>query len=268
MKYACLGNMHAETGEPITLPFRWATFPIANIPICVGLAVLPPTPINQFIAQSVNQTYNFGINVSNASASNQLSTTELSSSYVAAISSAILGSVGLRKGLEKAKLPGLFGKFMLGCTPFLGVALASSVNLFFSRYKEVKEGISVINPKTGENFVGVKSTAAGMFSFKDSLLLRWLIPVPSILSVLPLVFLFPGMMSNLAKKQFKWYARKGPALMYDATNAYIAIAFATIFAMACIEPMGKLKKKDFEPEFQKVLEGFEDDEVIQFYKGQ
>ena len=57
--------------------------------------------------------------------------------YGLAVSSAILGSVGLRKLLLKVKLPGLLGKCLLESTPYLGLVTASSVNLLFSRNKDL-----------------------------------------------------------------------------------------------------------------------------------
>ena len=51
-------------------------------------------------------------------------------------------------------------------------------------------------------------------------------------------------------------------------NAYLSICFATIFAMACIDPMGKIRKGDLEPEIQQKLQGIPDDQVIEFFKGQ
>ena len=51
-------------------------------------------------------------------------------------------------------------------------------------------------------------------------------------------------------------------------NAYISICFATIFAMACIDPMGKIKKGDLELDIQEKLKGIPDDQVIEFFKGQ
>ena len=43
MKYALMGSLHSETQEPITLAFRWSSFAAFNIPIIIGLSILPPT---------------------------------------------------------------------------------------------------------------------------------------------------------------------------------------------------------------------------------
>src|SRR3990167_7845209 len=96
MHYIARGNLHPETKQPISKLFRWPAFVPTNIPLIMGISVLPPTPFNQIFFQSLNQTYNFGNNVANSSASNKKSKTELTVSYIAAVSSAIVGSAGLR----------------------------------------------------------------------------------------------------------------------------------------------------------------------------
>ena len=64
-------------------------------------------------------------------------------------------------------------------TPYLGLVTASSVNLFFSRSKDLNEGIYVIDPETGEKLETEKSKKCGLLAFKDSLAVRWLLPIPS-----------------------------------------------------------------------------------------
>lgn len=99
--------------------------------------------------------------------------------YGLAVSSAILGSVGLRKLLLKVSLPGMLGVCLLEATPYLGLVTASSVNLLFSRNKDLTEGIYIIDPETNETVDTAKSKNCGMLAFKDSLLIRWLLPIPS-----------------------------------------------------------------------------------------
>ena len=99
--------------------------------------------------------------------------------YGLAVSSAIVGSVGLRKLLLRVKIGGFLGKCLLEMTPYIGLCFASSVNLLFSRNKDLTEGIYVIDPATGEKIETVKSKKCGLLAFKDSLLVRWLLPIPS-----------------------------------------------------------------------------------------
>jgi len=47
--------------------------------------------------------------------------------------------------------------------PFCGVAAASCLNLFSSRYKDTKEGLFVNDAATGETISEQKSPIAGFF---------------------------------------------------------------------------------------------------------
>lgn len=91
--------MHPETEEPILWPFRFSALTPLNVPIIAGISLLPPTPFNQAVSQTINQCYNFAINVNNASQSNPMTNNEIIFSQCACIGSAIGVSVGLRKML-------------------------------------------------------------------------------------------------------------------------------------------------------------------------
>jgi hypothetical protein len=101
--YVIKSNLHPETKEAIQMPFRWSCFVPMNVPLLFGIGLLPPTPFNQAIFQSLNQAYNFGVNLFNASASNPMNNQEVMTSASLAIGSALLVSVGLRKALIKIK---------------------------------------------------------------------------------------------------------------------------------------------------------------------
>jgi hypothetical protein len=110
---------------------------------------------------------------------------ETAFAYTLAVSSSILGSVGLRKLLLRLNLPGMLGTGLLALTPYLGLVTASSVNLFFARSKDLTDGIYVIDPETNEKIETVKSKQCGLLAFKDSLLIRWLLPIPSKPHIIP-----------------------------------------------------------------------------------
>jgi hypothetical protein len=57
--------LHPDTGVPVPAMFRVCAFAPANIPICAGMLMTPPTPFNVVFWQWVNQTYNAGFNYSN-----------------------------------------------------------------------------------------------------------------------------------------------------------------------------------------------------------
>ena len=261
MKYAVMSNLHPETKEPVTAWFRWSAFGPMNIPPILFLAILPPTTGNQIFGQSINQTLNFGVNISNSSASNTLDMKETATAYALSISSAIAGSVGLRALLTKLQLPGILGKFLIAATPYLGLVTASSVNLFFSRSKDLTEGIYVIDPQTGEKSETVKSKACGALAFRDSLTIRWLLPVP--------VFVFPPLMVKLLDRRLPIYKKKVPRLLIDALLAYVTISGSLTFAMAAVDPMGSIRYGKLEKEVKEALGAeYPEDQLITFFKGQ
>ena len=97
-------------------------------------------------------------------------------------------------------------------TPLMGLVSANTANLFFSRFKDIKEGIPVLDPATKEPIQGVKSKKAGMSNFYDSMTLRIMISVP--------IFTFPMLMSRFAKKNFGWYQKMIPSLLFDASKFF------------------------------------------------
>lgn len=259
LHYIVKGNLHPETEKPVNKLFRWSTFVPINIPIIIGISVLPPTPFNQIFFQSLNQSYNFGLNTCNASASNTKPTNELITSYLAAIGSSIIGSAGLREIIIRSKLQGPFGKLLLTCTPIIGLIFASSVNLYFSRSKELKEGIPVTDPETGLPITDLPSKVAAKSAFMESLLIRWLIPIP--------LFVVPRLASGWAAKNARFYQKTLPKLAFDSVVVGASLWGSLIFVLSGFSNTGYLKLNKLEPEIQQRLKNQKSDSVISFAKG-
>lgn len=257
--YIVKSNLHPETEQPVNKVFRWCNFVPTNIPLILGIAVLPPTTFNQILFQSLNQSYNFGVNVSNASASNQKSNNELMISYLAAVSSAIIGSAGLRSFLQKRNMQGALGKLLVLSTPYLGLVLASSVNLFFSRSKELSSGIPIDDPATGQPIPDLKSKAAARSAFFESWLIRIMIP-------LPLIFV-PMAASRWAANNTAFYKKTAPKLLFDTTVVAGSLWGALVFVMSGFSNTGKIKLGQLEPQFKQKLSQYPDDKEITFTKG-
>lgn len=259
MYYVVKGNLHPETEKPLPKVFRWSGFVPVNTPIIMGISCLPPTPLNQMFFQSLNQSYNFGLNVCNSSASNVKTTTEMVTSYMAAIGSAIVGSTGLRLLIEKSKLKGPFGNFMLTMTPFFGLVFASSVNLYFSRSRELNQGIPVMDPETNETMTDLPSQAAAKSAFRESIMIRLLIPIP--------LFVGPMMASKWATKNTKFYQKTVPKLAFDATVVGACLWGSLIFVMSGFSNTGYIKLKHLEPSIQQRLKNHNPETTIKFAKG-
>lgn len=257
--YILKGNLHPETEKPVNKVFRWSAYVPANIPLIIGISVLPPTTFNQIFFQSLNQSYNFGNNVCNASAANQKTTQETLISYFAAITSAIVGSAGLRHFLLKKNFQGPVGKGLLLFTPYIGLIFASSVNLFFSRSKEVLEGIPINHPATNEQMPSLKSKVAAWDAFFDSWLIRVTIPIP--------LFVVPMVASRWAAKNTQFYKKTVPKLLFDASVVGATIWTALVFVISGFSTVGSKKLKHFEPHIKQALKDYPEDTDIKFNKG-
>jgi hypothetical protein len=53
-KYILLGHYHPETNEPIHRLFRTSGYCLVSLPIILGFAFVPPTPVSQLITQTFN----------------------------------------------------------------------------------------------------------------------------------------------------------------------------------------------------------------------
>jgi len=140
-----------------------------------SIALLPTTPINQAISQTVNQCCNFGFNVCNSSIANPMSRDEMIRSSVAACGTAIGISVGFRKVLTKIKSQNPIVKGLTYLCPCLAVVMASTANQFCARYKDLETGFEVIDPRTGETIPDIKSVAAGRQGFFECVTKWWVL---------------------------------------------------------------------------------------------
>ena len=260
-KYAVSSCMHPETKTPLQMPFRWSCFVPCNIPLLFGIGLLPPTPFNQAFFQSMNQAYNFGINVCNASASNPMSNRDISISFTLAISSALGVSVGFRKLLLNIKSKNNFVRGLLQLTPYFGVCVASTVNLFFSRFKDLQNGIEVMDPKSGEKIENLRSIKCGQKAFGEALFVRWFLPIPAML--------LPSVISTILTKKFTFYrSNKKLGFFCDVLICYFSLVVGVNGAQALFHPIGSLRYGDLEKEVQKQLPDINcEDHLIKFNKG-
>lgn len=92
-------------------------------------------------SQFVNQTYNVAVNYANRNASNPMSNSKLTASYFAAVSASCGIGFGLRRLTKNYDLK--HNLFLRGFIPYTALTLASCFNLYFIRWNEVTEGITL-----------------------------------------------------------------------------------------------------------------------------
>jgi tricarboxylate carrier len=176
--------MHPDTGEPIHPAFRVCAFVPANIPICAGMLMTPPTTANIIFWQFANQSYNAGFNFANRNASSPITTTQLGTAFVAATTGAISIAMGLNKAVSSAKnLSPTLKMVLTRCTPFAAVGLSNVVNLLAMRSGELSTGIPVVDEF--DNVLG-KSKEAAKSALTQGAVTRAVLPAP-VLVLPPLI---------------------------------------------------------------------------------
>lgn len=146
-------------------------------------------------------------------------------------------------------------------TPYLGVCVSSTVNLGFSRYKDLTDGIEIIDPKTGEKMPHLKSQKCGMKGFVESLFVRWFLPIPAML--------FPPLAGAFLNSRMALYrTNKKFGFGVDVFICYVSLVFGVNIALSIFHPLGSIRYCDLEQEIQKQLTDIEDKELlIKFNKG-
>lgn len=92
---------------------------------------------------------------------------------------------------------------------------SGTVNLFFSRYKDLINGIEIMDPKTGEKRKDLKSVRCGKIAFAECLFVRWFLPIPAML--------FPPLISKLLVSKVPLFARNTKAkFLADVLVCYLS----------------------------------------------
>jgi hypothetical protein len=148
-------SIHRETKELIPLPFRRSAMVVAGIPLNIGLLSQAASHSIPWLIfwQWANQTYNCGSTYFNRSASNSMTDGEIFASYMLSSStSALVGSALILSWRRMAALrasgnrpPTLLRTFALSLVPTLSAISANSVTVIFTRWNELRHGISVFH---------------------------------------------------------------------------------------------------------------------------
>ena len=177
-KRVMLTCVHPDTNEVIKFVCRVSAFVPMNVPIIGAMMLSPPTVMSTIFWQWTNQTYNAGFNYGNRNATSKTTDMELLQSYLIACSSACITATILRK-ITNPLLAGSTGVALAlanAVVNYGAVGISSSLNLFFMRQAEIKKGISVLDPETGE-LVGTSKAAAHQ-AVSKTIQTRWSYLVP------------------------------------------------------------------------------------------
>eukprot|EP01015_Nassula_variabilis_P037457 TRINITY_DN9920_c0_g2_i1.p1 TRINITY_DN9920_c0_g2~~TRINITY_DN9920_c0_g2_i1.p1 ORF type:complete len:287 (-),score=28.28 TRINITY_DN9920_c0_g2_i1:84-944(-) len=245
MKYALISNINLETETPVHILGRWSSFVPANIPMVIGMSILPPTMFNTMFWQSANQVYNFWVNYCNRSSSKPLENKDLAISFFGAIGSAVSVSLTAKTLIDKIQMSPTAKIYFSRFGGYLGASSASLFNLYFARLNELKVGIQLKDPETGEYIENLRSKKAAERSLLETSVSRVLIPIP--------IFFVPSFLLNQIKKKGLLPKGKIGNTILNATIAAALLGSAMPLALAVFPQYSKIRASDLEPEFQDLV---------------
>lgn len=162
-------SVHPDTGEIVTLPFRMSSYVLSNLVVTVGMLTPNLGTGGTLFWQVANQSLNVAVNYANANKSNPLSTSQLVTNYLLAVSGSCSVAVGLNSLLPRIKSLSASTKALLSrLVPFAAVISAGMLNVYLMRRQEIEHGITVFEEKTNKP-LGKSRTAAKKAVFETAI---------------------------------------------------------------------------------------------------
>lgn len=162
-------SVHPDTGEIVTLPFRMSSYVLSNLVVTVGMLTPNLGTGGTLFWQVANQSLNVAVNYANANKSNPLSTSQLVTNYLLAVSGSCSVAVGLNSLLPRIKSLSAGTKALLSrLVPFAAVVSAGMLNVYLMRRQEIEHGITVFEEKTNKP-LGKSRTAAKKAVFETAI---------------------------------------------------------------------------------------------------
>lgn len=192
-KYLYDSAHHPDSGDRQNL-FGRMSFQVPGGMLITGiLLAFYRSPLEIFLGQWLNQSFNALVNYTNRSGDSQLDNSTIGTAYLTATSVATGVAIGFNKyGMKPvpAALKPLFARFV----PFTAVAAANAINIPMMRQNELKDGIALVDGDG--NRVGTSSVAA-----KDAISK---VVVSRITITAPGMLLLPVIMQALENKGYKF----------------------------------------------------------------
>jgi tricarboxylate carrier len=191
----------------VFLPFRMSCFVLSNLVVTAGMLTPNLGTRGTLFWQIANQSLNVAINTSNANKSHPLSTKQLITSYVMAVSASCSVALGLNALVPRLKSLSPNTKIVLGrLVPFAAVASATALNVLLMRGEEMRNGIGIFPvPKPGSKSANLDSKEplgvskrAAMLAVSETALSRVINATP-IMVIPPLILLRLQKTALLAK---------------------------------------------------------------------
>lgn len=231
-------TLHPDTGVPVLLPFRMSSYVLSNLVVTVGMLTPGMGTAGTLFWQIANQSLNVAVNTANANKSHPLTTQQLITNYLMAVTGSCSVALGLNALVPRLKNVSATTKTVLSrLVPFAAVVSAGLVNVFLMRGEEIRKGISVFDKNNRD--VGSSKTAA-TYAVGETALSRIINATPVMaLPALALVKLQRGPLRG--KSNFVVGATN---LGLITVTSFAALPFAlAIFPQKLTFPVSKLEDK-------------------------
>ena len=227
-RYLVDSTFNPETKEKIPKPFRVNSFTASNVPIIIGLIVLPVTKFNLLFFNVLNQSYNAALNYYNGSKTDE-NNKQLMISFMLAISSSLAAAFIFKRVLgdcSKSITKSIIQRIFPSC-------IAGFINLFFMRSSYFTKGLSYSDVEGKQLGISKKIGAKAMLEGAVS---RVILPLPLVFSIL--------MMSKLQKRGLKGISLK----FAEISLCSIFISLGLPISIALFNQTGKAHFSNLEKE--------------------
>lgn len=150
--------------EMVPKVFRVSSFLPVNIPIVMLMLFSPPTIKATMGVQFVNQSFMAGLNYANKNPLSKFTNTDLAKAYLAATSSSMLISVGIRKAMSGLTRSATGNRLIaLNAIVFtISSAFATVLNTYCIRKAEIDQGIQIYSSRdlNANSNLGISSKCA------------------------------------------------------------------------------------------------------------
>lgn len=153
-------TLHPDTGNPVFLPFRMSSYVLSNLVVTVGMLTPNLGTAGTLFWQVANQSLNVAVNTANGNKSHPLSTQQLVTNYLLAVTGSCSVALGLNAIVPRLKNISPNTRTVLSrLVPFAAVVSAGIVNVFLMRSEEIRKGITVFDKETNKP-IGTSKEAA------------------------------------------------------------------------------------------------------------
>ncbi|KAL1925593.1 uncharacterized protein VTP21DRAFT_476 [Calcarisporiella thermophila] len=213
-------TLHPDTGKPIFLPWRMSSFVPTNMLILFGMLLPNPSIKSIIFWQWANQSVNVAINFANANKTTEMSLKETGIAYAAAVTTSCGLAVGLNQAVPRLrKISPTVRGVLTRLVPFVAVAAAGTVNVYLMRWKELRDGIDVLDAQ-GQSLG--RSQKAGSSAVGQ-------VAISRVLTSMPALLIPPLIMGQLERTRF---IRNRPYLATPINFGVIGLTLMTALPMA------------------------------------